>query len=153
MIVAQLCEYTRNHWIIHFKRINFLICKLYFVKYLIKSRKEKNYFRYNTHIIGLPRWLSGKESACQYSRSRRRGSIPGSERFPGGSNGNPLQYAYLGNPMNRRAWWATVYRVTKSQTWLSKHAHTHTHTHIVSKNKIWWWITCGADKETGAKHN
>ena len=36
------------------------------------------------------------------------GSIPGSERFPGGENGNPLQYACLGNPMDRGAWQATV---------------------------------------------
>ena len=34
-------------------------------------------------------------------------------------NGNPLQYAYLGNPMDRRAWWATIHGVTKSQTRLS----------------------------------
>ena len=122
MMGAQLCEYTRNRWIIYFKRMNFLICKLYFIKYLIKGRKEKNYFSYNTHIIGLPRWLSGKESACQYRRCRRPGLIPGSERFPGGSNGNPLQYSYLGNPMDRRAWWATVHGVSKSQIW---RAHTH----------------------------
>ena len=24
-------------------------------------------------------------------------------------NGNPLQYSRLGNPMDRKAWWATVY--------------------------------------------
>ena len=29
--------------------------------------------------------------------------IPGSGRSPGGENGNPLQYSYLGNPMNRGA--------------------------------------------------
>ena len=29
------------------------------------------------------------------------GSIPGSRRFPGGGNGNPLQYSCLGNPMER----------------------------------------------------
>ena len=34
--------------------MNFLICKLYFIKYLIKSRKEKKYFRYNTQIKGFP---------------------------------------------------------------------------------------------------
>ena len=27
------------------------------------------------------------------------GSIPASGRFPGGGNGNPLQYSGLGNPM------------------------------------------------------
>ena len=31
--------------------------------------------------------------------------IPGSGRFPGGRNGNPLHYSYLENPMDRRAWW------------------------------------------------
>ena len=31
------------------------------------------------------------------------GSIPGWERFPGGGNGNPLQYSYLENPMDRGA--------------------------------------------------
>ena len=31
------------------------------------------------------------------------GSNPGSGRFPGEGNGNPLQYSYLGNPMNRGA--------------------------------------------------
>ena len=37
------------------------------------------------------------------------GSIPGSGRSPGGGNGNPLQYAYLRNLMDRGAWWATVH--------------------------------------------
>jgi len=35
------------------------------------------------------------------------GSIPGSGRYPGGGNGNPLQYSCLGNSMDRRAWWIT----------------------------------------------
>ena len=33
------------------------------------------------------------------------GSIPGSGRFPGEGNGNPLQYFYLANLMNREACW------------------------------------------------
>ena len=44
------------------------------------------------------------------------GSIPGGGRAPGGGNGNPLQYSYLGNPMDRGAWWATVLGVAQSQT-------------------------------------
>ena len=39
----------------------------------------------------------------------------------GEGNGNPLQYSHLENPMDRRAWWAMVHRVTKSQTWPFKH--------------------------------
>jgi len=67
-------------------------------------------------MAGLPRWLSGKESACQ---ARDMGSIPGSGRSPVEENGNPLQYSCLGNPMDRRAWWATVCGIAKSQTPLS----------------------------------
>ena len=39
--------------------------------------------------------------------------IPGLERSPREENGNPLQYSCLGNPMDRGAWRATVYGVTK----------------------------------------
>ena len=35
------------------------------------------------------------------------GLIPGSRRFPEERNGNPLQYSYLENPMDRGRWWAT----------------------------------------------
>ena len=44
------------------------------------------------------------------------GSIPGLGRSPGRRHGNPLQYSCLENPMDRGAQWATVYRVTQSQT-------------------------------------
>ena len=46
---------------------------------------------------------------------RDAGSIPGLGRSPGGGHGNPLQYSSLENPMDRGAWQATVYTVTKSQ--------------------------------------
>ena len=41
------------------------------------------------------------------------GSIPGSGRFPGEGNGNPLQCSYLGNPVDRGAWRATVHGAAK----------------------------------------
>ena len=44
-------------------------------------------------------------------------SVPGLGIFPGGGNGNPLQYSCLKNPMNREVWRATVHRVTKSRIW------------------------------------
>ena len=44
------------------------------------------------------------------------GSIPGSGRSPGAGNGNPLQYSCLENPLDRGAWCATVFGVTKNQT-------------------------------------
>ena len=52
--------------------------------------------------------------------------IPGLGRSAG-EHGSPLQYSCLENPMDRGAWWATVLRVTKSQTRL-KRLSVHTHT-------------------------
>ena len=52
-------------------------------------------------MIGLIRWLSGKESTCQAGDVSL---ISGLRRFPGEGGGNPLQYSCLENPMNRRAW-------------------------------------------------
>ena len=47
---------------------------------------------------------------------RDMGSMPGLGKSPGEGNGYPLQYSCLENPMDRRAWQATVYGVRKSQT-------------------------------------
>ena len=47
---------------------------------------------------------------------RNQGSILVYRRSPGEGHGNPLQYSFLENPMDRGAWQATVRRVTKSQT-------------------------------------
>ena len=44
------------------------------------------------------------------------GVIPGLARSPGKGNGNQLWYSYLGNPMDRGTWWASVHGVAKSQT-------------------------------------
>ena len=40
-------------------------------------------------------------------------SIPGLGRSPREGNGNPLQYSYPENPMDRGTWQATVHKVTK----------------------------------------
>ena len=50
--------------------------------------------------------------------------IPGSGRSLGGGNGSPLQYSCLGSPMDREAWEATVYRVTKESARLSNSTTT-----------------------------
>ena len=61
--------------------------------------------------IGLPQWLSGKEST---SNARDRGSIPGLERSPGEENGQPSLVFYMGNPIDRRAQRVTDHGVAKS---------------------------------------
>ena len=72
--------------------------------------------------VGFPGGSDGKESACSVGDP---GSIPGSGRSPGEGNGNPLQYSCLENPTDRRAWWATVHEVLKSQTRLSDFTYFH----------------------------
>ena len=53
-------------------------------------------------------------------------------RSPGRGNDYALQYSCLKNPMFRGDWWATVHRITKSQTWLSQTRVRHDCTHTQS---------------------
>ena len=64
-------------------------------------------------MMGLPLWLSGKDSPINEGDTV---SIPETGRSPGGGSVNPLQYSYLENPMGRGAGLATVQRVAQSQT-------------------------------------
>ena len=68
------------------------------------------------YVLGFPGGSEVKESA---SNAEDPGSISGSGRSPGEGNSFPLQDSSLETSMDRGAWWATVYGVTKSQTQLS----------------------------------
>ena len=57
-------------------------------------------------------WNKGITCQSRYLEYRYR-------YYPGVGNGNPLQYPWLGNPMDRGAWWATAHGVAKSQTRLN----------------------------------
>ena len=60
---------------------------------------------------GFPHTSVGKESDCS---AENPVSIPGLGRSLGEENGNPLQYSCLENPMDRRAWPATVHGVARA---------------------------------------
>ena len=75
--------------------------------------------------------LMVKNPPANAGEVRDTGSIPGSGRYPGGGHGKPPQYACLENPMDREAWQATVYRVTKSRTRV-KGLSTHIWNHLLS---------------------
>ena len=79
---------------------------------------------------GFPGGSEVKASACNVGDL---GSIPGSGRSPGEGNGNPLQYSCLENPMNGRAWWATVHGVAKSWTRLSYFTFTYCYLHFTDE--------------------
>ena len=57
-------------------------------------------------LLGFPGGSDGKESACNAGDIGDANSIPGLVRSPGEGHGNPLQYSYLENPMDRGAWQA-----------------------------------------------
>ena len=96
-------------------KLHFCLVDLSFANLICRaSTNRPKTGRGNT--VFFPSGSDGKESACNVGEP---GSIPGSGRSPGEGNGYPLQYSCLGNPMDRGAWWATVHRVTKSQTGLS----------------------------------
>ena len=73
-------------------------------------------------LWGFPGGSDGKESACNVGDP---GSIPRLGRSPGEGNGNPLQYCCLENPIDGRAWLATVCGVAKSWTRLRNFTFFH----------------------------
>ena len=77
------------------------------------------YFRLLWTSVSIIIWASQvvlmvKNLPAKTGDIRDGGLIPGLGITPGGGNGNPLQYSLLENPMDRRAWWATVHGITKS---------------------------------------
>ena len=67
-------------------------------------------FSSSRSLVFTPLVAQGKESTCQ---ARHTSLIPGSGRSSGEENDNPLQYSCLENSMDRGAWRATIYGVTK----------------------------------------
>ena len=69
--------------------------------------------------LPTPLFPGGSEVKASACNAGDLGLSPGSGRFPGEGNGNPLQCSCLENPMDGGAWWAAVHGVAKSQTRLS----------------------------------
>ena len=70
--------------------------------------------------MDFPGGSDGKESACNTGDP---GLIPVSGRSPGEGHGNPLQYSFLGNPMDRGAWGYSpwCHKELDMTEWLTKH--------------------------------
>ena len=72
-----------------------------------------------------------KKFSCQGRIRKRRGLHPWVGRSPEEEQGNPPQYSYLKNPMDRGVQRAMVHRVAKNQTKLKRLCIAHsTHFHL-----------------------
>ena len=111
-------------------------CKLKFYKLNHTPRKVFVFFCWSL-IKNFPSGAVVKNPPAKAGDARDLGSIPGSGRSPGEGNGNPLQCSCLGNPMDRRAWQATVHGVTESQTWLSTRIYILKSSYITSWAHLW----------------
>ena len=134
LIVIIILQYTHvlNHHIIHLK----LACYMSIVSQYKAGKNSARLMQKLTRKIwatNIPRnsdfdfvgvhtrmrtslvaqWLKKKTKNTLPTNAEDTGSIPGLGRFPGGGNGNPLQYSCLGNPMNAGAWRAAVHGVAK----------------------------------------
>ena len=68
------------------------------------------------HVFTCLDFPDGSDGKASAYNAGDPGSVLGTGRSPGEGNGNPLQYSYLENPMDRGAWWATVHGVAESDT-------------------------------------
>ena len=107
------------------------IFSVLFVQWLVKSPYSLPLKWASQVALGVKNPPVNAEDAGD---ARETGWIPGSGRSFAEGNGNPLQYSYLENSMDRGAWGATVHGVAMSRTRLSAcmrtRARTHTHTYM-----------------------
>ena len=103
-------------------RVNFLFFLFFFLHWRGHVRMMLAKLLSNW-MLGLPRGLSSKESACK-AGDAVFGSIPESGRSPGGGHGSPLQYSCLENSMDREAWWlhSTGWQTVRHDKGLSTYA-------------------------------
>ena len=101
------------------------------------------------HSNGLPRWLSDR-GCLPMQEMWDAVSIPGSGRFPGGGNGNPLQYSCWENPHGQRSLVGySLWSHKKSD--VTDYACTHPNNRVNSlvSQSSWLCLSLGTEKCPG----
>ena len=83
----------------------------------------------------LPWWLSSKEFAFQCRRFKNWGFHSWVGKNPLSRKWQPIQYSFLGNPMDRGSWRTTVHTV-RHESWVS-HESVQSHTWVSPKSQTW----------------
>ena len=124
LVRSKICSsHNRSQNSIHIW-IQFLDKSFKFFNILCLFVKLENWIKPVFFLSGFPGGTNGKGSACQCKRRKRLRFSPWIEKIPGRMKWHPLQYSCLENSMDKRAWWATVHGVAKSQTRLSTDTHS-----------------------------
>ena len=120
LILCTLLRYTKNDSLF---RINEKILELQ-EKGMFLGKKRSQCFGYIRIYMAFQVVLVVKNLLASAGDIKVAGSIPVSERSPGGGRGNPLQYSCLENPTDRGGSQATVHSVTELDT-TEATAHVH----------------------------
>ena len=85
----------------------------------------------------LPRWRSGRESACQCRRHGRHRFYHWVRKISWDRKWQPTPVTCLENLVNRGAWWAPVHRVAKGWTQM-KRLSTNEKQEVLKPSRALW---------------
>ena len=113
----------------------FKITSLLEVNFNIPFLVEKEMATHSSTLAWKIRWMEkpgrlqsmGSQRVCHTERLHFHFSLS----CIGEGNGNPLQRSCLENPRDRGAWWAAVYGVAQSRTWLKGLCSSSSRFHIL----------------------
>ena len=125
--------FTEHYW-------DWLLSFKYGLSYIVFSQNS---------YVGLPRWFSGKEAACQRRRHR---FDPWVGKISCRGKRHPTPVFLPGKSHGRAAWWTIVHGVAELDTIerLSMHAHVPPKFICWSGNleyvRMWWYLEIGSLK-------
>ena len=147
---TMVISYIKNWTKFTYSSQSWLLLHLVYDFFSSDNYCYKNYWFFSKFVLlgvsiciyRFPRQRNGEECACQSRRHRRNGFKPGVEKILWSRKWQPTHVFFvfcLEDSMNRVTWWATVLRVTESDTtgWLGTHTYTYT--------RMWTYLFLGKE--------